>query len=121
MLASVFPDGCGRPPKSETDANGRTQKLKRTQTDAPQSYHGCALTTKLVRSLGKISGAAACGGMLRHAAACCGMLPPALVGRQKVSRANTVGADRQGKQADVVPNTFPNGPLQTLTCDALVF
>ena len=45
MLASVFPDGCGRPPKSETDANGRTQKLKRTQTDAPKSYHGCALTS----------------------------------------------------------------------------
>ena len=32
------------------------------------------LTGKLVRSLGKISGAAACCGMLRHAAACCGML-----------------------------------------------
>ena len=36
--------------------------------------------SKLVRSLGKISGAAACCGMLRHAAACCGMLQPALVG-----------------------------------------
>ena len=53
-----------------------------------------------------------CCGMLRHAAACCGMLLPAHVGtytwgRQNVSRANRAGADRQGRQADVVPNTFP--------------
>ena len=35
---------------------------------------------KLVRSLGKISCAAACGGMLRHAPACYGMLLRAHVG-----------------------------------------
>ena len=40
--------------------------------------------------------------MLRHAAACCGMLLPAHVGTY-----TSMGADRQGRQADVVPNTFP--------------
>ena len=48
--------------------------------------------TKLVRSLGKIS----------CAAACCGMLLPAHVGTY-----TSMGADRQGRKADVVPNTFP--------------
>ena len=43
-----------------------------------------------------------CCGMLRHAAACCGMLLPAHVGTY-----TSMGADRQGRQADVVPNTFP--------------
>ena len=57
---------------------------------------------KLVRSLGKISCAAACCGTLRHAAACCGMLLPAHVGTY-----TSMGADRQGREADVVPNTFP--------------
>ena len=51
-----------------------------------------AITVKLVRSLGKIS----------CAAACCGMLLPAHVGTY-----TSMGADRQGRQADVVPNTFP--------------
>ena len=52
----------------------------------------CVPATKLVRSLGKIS----------CAAACCGMLRPAHVGTY-----TSMGADRQGRQADVVPNTFP--------------
>ena len=37
MLASVSTDGYGRPPKFETDANGRTPKPKGAQTDAPQT------------------------------------------------------------------------------------
>ena len=67
-----------------------------------QPHSRKTIGSKLVRSLGKIS----------CAVACCGMLLPAHVGtytwgRQNVSRANRAGADRQGRQADVVPNTFP--------------
>ena len=67
---------------------------------------GCSQPSAVPRKnflcCGMLRHAAACCGTLRHAAACCGMLLPAHVGTY-----TSMGADRQGRKADVVPNTFP--------------